>query len=99
VDLTYILVQIAIALVCAAIAASLIPRQIPGKWLGLIVIGFAGVWLGEWLVNFLKSTYELPMPEFVLWDFQGVPVIPAIVGSAIVLYIVTTFLTWGRYRR
>lgn len=98
-DLTRLLVQILIAVVCASIAALIIPRQIPGKLVGLALIGFAGVWLGEWVVDFLKTTYNLPIPELVTWSFQGVPILPAVVGSAVVLYIVTSFLSWGRYQR
>ena len=98
-DLTRLLVQILIAIVCGSIAALLLPRPIPGKLFGLALIGFAGVWLGEWVVEFLQSTYNLSIPDFVTWDFQGVLVLPAILGSAIILYVVTTFLSWGRYQR
>lgn len=98
-DLTRLLVQIGIALGCGGVATLLMPRQIPGKLLGLAVIGFAGVWLGEWVVKFLQTTYNFPIPDFVTWDFQGVPILPALLGSAIVLYVVTTFLSWGRYQR
>jgi len=99
VDLTRLLVQILIALGCGALATLLLPRQIPGKLFGLALIGFAGVWLGEWVVNYVETTYELPMPDFVTWDFQGVPILPAVVGSAVILFVVTTFLSWGRYQR
>ena len=98
-DLTRLLVQLVIALVCGGLATLLLPRKIPGKLVGLAVIGLAGVWLGEWIVGFLTTNYTLPIPEFVLWDFQGVLILPAVVGSAIVLYLVTTFLSWGHYRR
>ena len=98
-DLTRLLVQILIALGCGALATLLLPRRIPGKLFGLALIGFAGVWLGEWVVNYVETTYELPMPDFVTWDFQGVPILPAVVGSAVILFVVTTFLSWGRYQR
>jgi uncharacterized membrane protein YeaQ/YmgE (transglycosylase-associated protein family) len=98
-DLTRLLVQILIAIACGSVATLLLPRQIPGKLLGLAIIGFAGVWLGEWVVGFLESTYALPIPGFVTWDFQGVPIVPAILGSAVILYVVTTFIRWGRYQR
>ncbi|MGD1940520.1 MAG: hypothetical protein ACFB0G_04360 [Leptolyngbyaceae cyanobacterium] len=98
-DLTRLLVQLAIAIACGGLATLLLPRKIPGKLIGLAVIGFAGVWLGDWIISFLTTTYNLPIPEFVLWDFQGVLILPAVLGSAIVLYLVTTFLSWGRYRR
>lgn len=98
-DLTKLLVQVVIAFVCAGAATFLIPRKIPGKLFGLVLIGFAGVWVGEWGVNLLSQTYELPIPDFLLWNVQGVLIIPAVVGSAVILYIVTAFLSWGRYQR
>lgn len=98
-DLTRLLVQILIALGCGALATLVLPRQIPGKLFGLAVIGFAGVWLGEWVVNYLETTYEFPIPDFVTWDFQGVPILPAVLGSAVILFVVTSFLSWGRYQR
>jgi len=98
-DLTRLLVQILIAIACGSVATLLLPRPIPGKLLGLAIIGFAGVWLGEWIVGFLESTYDLSIPDFVTWDFQGVTIVPAILGSAVILYVVTTFIRWGRYQR
>ncbi|NER81370.1 MAG: hypothetical protein F6K42_17745 [Leptolyngbya sp. SIO1D8] len=98
-NLTRLLIQALIAFSCAGIATFLMPRKIPGRLFGLILIGFAGVWLGEWAVDLLHSAYNLPIPEFVMWGVEGVPVIPAILGSAIILYIVTAFLSWGRYQR
>jgi len=99
VDLTRLLVQILIALGCGALATLLLPRQIPGKLFGLALMGFAGVWLGEWMVNYLETTYEFPIPDFVTWDIQGVPILPAVLGSAVILFVVTSFLSWGRYQR
>ena len=98
-SLTRFLIQILIALVCAGVAAVLLPRKIPGQLFGLILMGLAGVWLGEWILTYLNQTYNWPIPDFLLWNIEGVLIIPAIVGSAIILYAVTTFLTWGRYRR
>ena len=63
------------------------------------LIGLAGVWLGEWVVQYLETTYALPIPEFVTWDIQGVLILPAVVGSAVILFAVTSFLSWGRYQR
>ncbi len=98
-NLTRLLVQVLIALACAGVATVLLPRKIPGRLFGLALIGLAGVWLGEWILNYLGNTYDLPIPAFLTWNVEGVPIVPAIVGSAIILYAVTTFLTWGRYRR
>ena len=93
-----ILVQVAIALACAWVATTLLPRRIPGGIFGLLVIGLAGVWLGEWALGLLTATYGFSF-EPLEWAFQGVPLIPSILGSAVVLFAVTTFLSWGRYNR
>jgi uncharacterized membrane protein YeaQ/YmgE (transglycosylase-associated protein family) len=98
-DWTRLVVQILIAFGCAGLASLLLPRRIPGKLFGLLVIGFAGVWLGEWVVQYLETTFALPIPDFVTWDIQGVPILPAVLGSTIILFVVTSFLAWGRYQR
>jgi uncharacterized membrane protein YeaQ/YmgE (transglycosylase-associated protein family) len=96
-ELTRLLVQLLIAIVCAGIATVLIPRQIPGKAVGLVIIGLLGVFIGEWISNYLLRQYPLPFDNWLQWDFQGVPIIPSVIGSMIVLYVVTAFLRWGHY--
>ncbi|MGD1905008.1 MAG: hypothetical protein ACFB0C_03340 [Leptolyngbyaceae cyanobacterium] len=95
-DITRLLVQLAIAFVCAGLATLLLPRKIPGKVFGLLVIGLAGVWLGEWVLKYAKTTYGLSI-DVLEWSVQGVPILPAVIGSAIILYLVTAFLSWGKY--
>lgn len=95
-DLLNLLVQLLIALTCAFIANILVPRQVPGKLFGLVLIGLIGVLLGQWVMNSLLQQYKLTLP-WLTWGIQGVPVVPAVIGSAIVLYVVTAFLSWGRY--
>jgi uncharacterized membrane protein YeaQ/YmgE (transglycosylase-associated protein family) len=97
-DIPGIVVQLMIALVCAGIASILVPRRIPGKLIGLVLIGLTGVWLGQWGFDYLAREYGLNS-EFLQWDVEGVYIVPAIIGSAIVLYIVTAFIKWGRYER
>jgi uncharacterized membrane protein YeaQ/YmgE (transglycosylase-associated protein family) len=94
--LTRLLVQILIAIACAVLANFLVPRRVPGKAVGLVIIGLAGVFLGEWVLKNLLSQYS-PMFPWLSWSFQGVPILPSVVGSMIVLYLVTAFLSWGRY--
>lgn len=97
-ELSHLVIQLFVAIGCAIVANILIPRQIPGKFLGLVLIGLTGVWLGEFAFRLLQlqrgATYDL-----LLWGPLGVPVIPSIIGSVIVLYVLTTFLKWGRYRQ
>ena len=95
-DITRLLVQLAIAFVCAGLATFLLTRKIPGKVFGLLVIGLAGVWLGEWVLKYAKTTYGLSI-DVLEWSVQGVPILPAVIGSAIILYLVTAFLSWGKY--
>lgn len=95
-DIPHLIVQIVIAILCAGIATILIPRRIPGKLIGMIAIGLAGVWLGEWGAELLRQGYGINY-SFLNWNIEGVPIVPAIIGSAIILYLVTSFLKWGRY--
>jgi uncharacterized membrane protein YeaQ/YmgE (transglycosylase-associated protein family) len=95
-ELLRLLVQVAIAIACAVIANLLVPRQVPGKILGLIFIGLTGVFLGEWMANYLLRQYNFTFP-WLTWSLQDVPILPSVIGSMIVLYVVTAFLSWGRY--
>ncbi|MDX2231713.1 MAG: hypothetical protein NW220_18915 [Leptolyngbyaceae cyanobacterium bins.349] len=96
--MAYLAVQLAIAIVCGVVGNMLIPRAIPGKFLGLVLVGMVGVWLGEWSYRLLTTQYGLNFP-FLQWHIQTVPIVPSIIGSAIVIYVVTTFLRWGRYSK
>ncbi|MFE4108336.1 GlsB/YeaQ/YmgE family stress response membrane protein [Almyronema epifaneia] len=95
-DITHLLVQVIIAIVCAGLANLLVPRRIPGKLVGLVLIGLAGVWVGRWSADYLSQQFGLNW-AFLEWQLQGVEIVPAIIGCAIVLYVVTAFLSWGRY--
>ena len=97
-DLSHLAIQLVIAIACGILGNILIPRQIPGKFLGLILTGFVGVWIGEVGYQLLKRQYGLDAP-FLSWHIQSVPIIPSVIGSAIVIYVVTSFLQWGRYGR
>jgi uncharacterized membrane protein YeaQ/YmgE (transglycosylase-associated protein family) len=95
-EITRLLVQILIAIACAAIANVLVPRAVPGKLLGLILIGFAGVFLGEWVSSYILAQYDISIPA-LQWEFKDVPILPSIIGSMIVLYVLTAFLSWGKF--
>ncbi|PSR19619.1 hypothetical protein C8255_01135 [filamentous cyanobacterium CCP3] len=95
-DLISLLIQVLIAMTCAFAANLLIPRRVPGKLLGLVLIGLVGVLLGQWVADYLRQQYNFTLP-WLTWSVQGVPLVPSIIGSAIVLYLVTAFLSWGRY--
>lgn len=95
-DIPHLIVQIVIASLCAGVATILIPRRIPGKLIGMIAIGLMGVWLGEWETGLLRQRYGINY-SFLNWNIEDVPIIPAVIGSAVILYLITSFLKWGRY--
>lgn len=95
-DVLQLLIKLVIAIGCAAAADLLIPRRIPGGLAGLILIGLAGVWVGEWGFALLRQEFGIDY-QFLYWQIAGVLIIPAIIGSAIVLYLVTAFIRWARY--
>ncbi len=97
-DLFHLAMQLAIAVFCGVVGNILIPREVPGKFLGLILVGLVGVWLGEIGYRLLRTEYGVNY-DFLNWHIEDVPIIPAIVGSAIVIYVLTTFLRWGRYSK
>ena len=95
-DVKTLLLQLLIALVCAGIATLLIPRKVPGGIAGMILIGLAGEFLGSWTASFLQEQYNLTLP-LLEWQILEVPIVPSVIGAAVVLYIVTAFLSWGHY--
>ena len=95
-SLTRLLVQVLIAIVCAVLANFLIPRRVPGKAVGLVLTGLAGVFLGEWVVDHILRQYNISFP-WLTWSVMDVPILPSVVGSMIILYVVSAFLSWGRY--
>ena len=97
-DFSHLFVQVVVAIVCAGIANILIPRQIPGKFLGLLAIGLLGVWVGDMGYHLLKTGFGVDY-DFLRWNWRGVPIVTSIIGSAIVLYVVTTVLQWTRFSR
>lgn len=95
-ELSNLFIKLVIALVCAGLANVLVPRSVPGKFAGLILIGLAGVLVGEWGFLLLRQQFGVNF-AFLYWNIEGVLIVPAIVGSAIVLYLVTAILHWWRY--
>ncbi|MBW4658625.1 MAG: hypothetical protein KME15_08120 [Drouetiella hepatica Uher 2000/2452] len=95
-SLINLLIKLVIAIACGSIANILVPRRIPGGLVGLILIGLAGIWLGEWAFALFRKEFGINF-AFLYWQIQGVLVVPAIVGCAIVLYLISAFVRWGRF--
>ena len=95
-DITRLAVQVVVAIVCAGLATILVPRRIPGRLVGLVLLGLIGVWVGEWGFALMRARFGLNF-AFLAWNIEGVLIVPAIIGSAIVLYLVTLFLKLGHF--
>jgi uncharacterized membrane protein YeaQ/YmgE (transglycosylase-associated protein family) len=88
-----LLTKLVIAIICGSLANILVPRRIPGGLAGLILIGLAGIWLGEWAFALFRKEFGINF-EFLYWQIQEVLIIPAIIGCAIVLYLISAVLRW-----
>ena len=97
-DFLELLLQLVIAIFCASLANILIPRQIPGKGIGLVLIRLTGGFIGQWFVNSLHRQSRLSF-AILNYEIQGVPIVPSILGSAVVLYLVSTLIGWASSNR
>lgn len=93
-DFTTLIIQFLIAILCGGLATILLPRRVPGKGAGLIIIGLTGVFVGEWSANLIQDTYGASI-AVLEYEIEGVPIVPSILGSLIILYLVTAILRWG----
>ena len=76
-----------IAATCAAIAEYFVPGRAPGGFLATAVIGVLGAWVGSSLMGHFGP------------DLAGVAIIPAIVGAALVVFIMGLIKGRGFARR
>jgi uncharacterized membrane protein YeaQ/YmgE (transglycosylase-associated protein family) len=63
-----------VAAACAWIASAVVPGQVPGGFFAAAIVGIIGAWLGAGLMGDVGPSLE------------GVPLLPAIVGSAILVF-------------
>lgn len=64
-----------VASACAWIADMLVPGRIPGGFFASAIVGILGAWIGVSLMGTLGPS------------LAGVPLMPAIIGSAILVFL------------
>lgn len=72
-----------VAAVCAGIADYIAPGRIPGGFLAAVVVGILGAWLGGAMMGAIGP------------ELAGVSLLPAILGSALLVFVLSLF---GRAR-
>lgn len=85
------LVYLVIAGLIGALADAVVPGKIPFGWLGAILAGIVGSWLGVWIFNTMGIGAG---PEIA-----DIPVIPALIGAVILAFLVEFLFGASRGRR
>jgi uncharacterized membrane protein YeaQ/YmgE (transglycosylase-associated protein family) len=78
-----VVVTMVIAAVVGWLAWKVVPIKLPYGFLGAVVAGLAGSWLGGWLLGDIGP------------EIGGIAVFPALVGSMI-LAVISTVITRGQ---
>lgn len=73
------ILYLVVAAICAVIAERIVPGRIPGGFLVAAIFGILGAWIGTSLMGSVGPVLE------------GVPILPAIIGSAVVIFLLTFF--------
>jgi uncharacterized membrane protein YeaQ/YmgE (transglycosylase-associated protein family) len=81
------LLFVIVAAVCAWIADAFVPGRIPGGFLAAAVVGVIGAWIGGNLFGHFGP------------DLAGVPLLPTILGSAILVFGLALLSGAFGYRR
>lgn len=63
-----------VAAICAWIGSAIVPGRVPGGFLTAMVVGVIGAWLGPKLIGGFGPS------------LAGVPLLPAILGSALLIF-------------
>jgi uncharacterized membrane protein YeaQ/YmgE (transglycosylase-associated protein family) len=75
-DVLHFIFYLIVAAVCAGIASRIVPGIGKNGFLGSAILGMIGAWVGtSWIGNVGPS-------------LEGVPLLPAIIGSAVVIFAV-----------
>ena len=70
---------------------AIVSGRIPFGWLGAILAGIIGSWLGVWIFNAVGISAGPAL--------AGIPVIPALVGAVILAFLAEALMGTSRRRR
>ncbi len=79
-DVVGILVLLLVAFVVGALGEMLGGTKVPGGWVGSIVVGLVGAWLGTQLVHIGPT-------------IAGIQIIPAVLGAVLLVLILRVILS------
>lgn len=68
-----------VAAACAGLAEALVPGEVPGGFFMSAIVGAIGAWIGASLMGHVGP------------DLAGVPLLPSIIGSAILIVALKFF--------
>ena len=96
-DFISLLIYLLIAAVVGLLAEFLVGWRLRFGVLGAIIVGLIGIWLGVWLTTNVIRITNLPTWQ----EVRGVPIIPALIGSIILVAIwhLVTYPFWRGRRR
>jgi uncharacterized membrane protein YeaQ/YmgE (transglycosylase-associated protein family) len=86
--LTHLLILLLVGAVVGLIAERLVNRSLPYGWIGAIVAGL----LGAWLMTDVLHIIIAPQVSVV-----GIPIISAILGATIVVFVFSLVTPAGRF--
>ena len=84
-DLLGLLVLLIVAAIAGAIGEMIAGAKVPGGWIGSIIAGLIGAWIGSQLLHFGPV-------------IGGIQVIPAIIGAALFVLILRLVMNASRGR-
>jgi uncharacterized membrane protein YeaQ/YmgE (transglycosylase-associated protein family) len=84
-DLLGLLILLIVAAVCGALGEMIGGVKVPGGWIGSIIAGLVGAWIGSALLHFGPV-------------IGGIQIIPAILGAILFVLLLRVLLSASRGR-
>ncbi len=82
-DLLGLLILLVVAAIAGAVGEMIAGAKVPGGWIGSILAGLVGAWLGSMLLHFGPV-------------IGGIQIIPAIIGAALFVLVIRLLMNARR---